>query len=255
MIFSKKDSGLFLPLTFAGLLGLLSLLCLNQTSYASDLNFPPSAELIYTLKSSQKGIPISGTAKVSWQQEQKDQKRTYQITSETTVMLFGKILNTSSVGEIKESGLAPQLFQEKRYRRPLSTTNFNHVSKRITFSESELSYPLKGGEQDRLSATWQLVALARSSSEPIKPGQEWSMFVAGLRDGDPWTFKVVGLSTMTTVLGDIEVVQIRKIPHPDSPTQQLELWLAKDHDYYPVRVSFHDANGDHVDQRLKSITK
>jgi hypothetical protein len=50
---------------------------------------------------------------------------------------------------------------------------------------------LKGGEQDRTSATWQLIAYARAAGDKFKPGSEWKMFVAGRRDAEPWSFKVL----------------------------------------------------------------
>jgi hypothetical protein len=231
-------------------------LCWQSVSWAEKLKFAPSASLRYSLKSSQKGIPVSGEAVVNWQViEQDQQARKYRLSSETKVAIFGKILVSSSQGSILEYGLAPDRFIEKRFRRPEATTYFDREQKNIHFSESDLSYPIQGGEQDRLSATWQLVGLVRQQAERNKPGQEWKMFVAGLKDADPWTFTLIEYSKITSALGELNVMHIVKAPPPDAQGQKLELWLATDLDYYPVRVRFQDSNGDQVDQKIIAINK
>jgi hypothetical protein len=228
----------------------------TPASYAEKLNFAPSADLLYSLKSSQKGIPVTGEAKVYWQIKDQDlPTKKYRLSSETKVALFGKILNSSSYGSIQEYGLAPDRFVEKRFRRAEATTYFDRDKKTIHFSESDLVYPIQGGEQDRLSATWQLVGLVRQQREQNKPGQEWNMFVAGLKDADPWTFKLVEYSKIQTALGELNVMHIVKAPPPDAQGQRLELWLATEMDYYPVRVRFQDSNGDQVEQKIISINK
>ena len=231
-------------------------LCWLPIAHAEKLNFAPSADLVYSLTSSQKGIPVSGEAKVQWQiKEQDSQTKKYFLSSETKVALFGKILSSSSQGSIQEYGLAPDRFIEKRFRRAEATTYFDREQKTIRFSESDLVYSIQGGEQDRLSATWQLVGLVRQQGEQNKLGQEWKMFVAGLKDADPWAFKLVEYSKIRTALGELNVMHIVKAPPPDAQGQKIELWLASDMDYYPVRVRFQDSNGDQIEQKIISIRK
>lgn len=242
----------FFLLVSCWLLGAL----LHVNAASQELDYPPSADLVYSLKSSQRGIPLRGEAKISWQiSEPKNAKRAYKIQSETTVPLFGKILSTSSLGEVDLLGLAPQQFIEKRFRKAQASTTFDRANKTIRFSDSDLTYPITGGEQDRLSATWQLVALVRGNPDSLVAGHEWSMFVAGLRDAEPWTFKLIGFSKIATALGEQDVVHIAKAPPPDAKGQQLDIWLAVGLGYYPVRISFSDANGDQVDQRIAAIKK
>jgi hypothetical protein len=247
LIFSSR-----LVLIALGIVELMS----STTIHAKAVDLAPSAELVYAVKSSQKGIPVSGEARVSWQvKDTLNGGKTYRLSSETSVALFGKILKTSSTGVLDSFGLAPEKFMEKRFRRDEASTSFDRQNKTITFSDSDLSYPIKGGEQDRLSATWQLVALARSAGESLQAGHEWKMFVAGLRDADPWVFKLIEINKIQTALGELEVLHILKAPPPDAKTQHIELWLAIALDYYPVRISFQDANGDKVEQKIVSIKK
>ncbi|MBC3885697.1 DUF3108 domain-containing protein [Undibacterium griseum] len=235
---------------------LLSLL--SQSAFCADhaasvaaksaFSLPPPVELQYSIRARQSGIPLSGSASVKWQWHDKS----YQIQTETRAMLLGKILDASSQGTIDEYGLAPEKFIEKRLGKPPTTTSFERDSKTLRFSASEASYALKGGEQDRTSATWQLVALARAAGDKFRPGSEWKMFVAGRRDAEPWSFKVIATENLSTALGDFSTVHITKAPPPDSKDQQLDIWLAPALDWYPVRLKFSDASGEFVDQLIES---
>ncbi|MFZ6815961.1 DUF3108 domain-containing protein [Undibacterium sp. Rencai35W] len=224
-----------------------------DTDNRHAINLPPSANLIYVIKAKQSGIPLSGEASVNWQLNEKK----YSIVTETRAMLVGKILDASSIGNIDDYGLAPDKFVEKRFRKNESTTRFERstANKVISFSESSEQYPIKGGEQDRTSATWQLVAIARAAGEKFKAGSEWKMFVAGRRDAEPWTFKVIQKETINTALGELATIHIIKAPPPDSKDQQLELWLAPAMEWYPVRLRFSDADGDYVEQSIGQIKK
>ncbi|MBC3862769.1 DUF3108 domain-containing protein [Undibacterium jejuense] len=234
-------------------LGIMTQAHASNSVIASKTAFqlPPAAELQYSIKAKQSGISLGGSASVKWMVS----NHNYQILTETRAMLFGKILDASSVGNIDDFGLAPEKFVEKRFGKPATTTGFNRDSKTISFTASAETYVIKGGEQDRTSATWQLVAQARAAGEKFKPGSEWKMFVAGRRDAEEWTFKVVASEKITTAMGEINTVHISKAPPPDSKDQTLDIWLSPEMEWYPVRLKFSDANGEYIDQTLESVTK
>ena len=220
-----------------------------STKYTVDL--PPSADLHYTIKARQKGFSINGDATISWR---KGDTR-YTLTSDTRASLFGKILENRSRGQVDGFGIAPLEFFEKRIRKDPWTTTFHRDSKTITFTESKLSYPIKGGEQDRSTAPWQLLAIARANPDKFIPGSEWSMFVAGRRDAEQWTFKVVRPETIRTGLGQLETIHLTKIPPTDSKDQDVDIWLAPARDWLPVRLRFTDADDEFVEQTIDSITR
>ncbi|MBV8124354.1 MAG: DUF3108 domain-containing protein, partial [Paucibacter sp.] len=93
-------------------------------------NLPPSAELTYSIQAKQSGLDVQGQGIVKWTQS----KTSYKVSTETRAMLLGKILETSSEGDIDAYGLAPQRFVEKRLRRDPSTTTFNREQNKITFT-------------------------------------------------------------------------------------------------------------------------
>ena len=217
--------------------------------YAIDL--APSADLFYAIESKQSGLSLRGTAKVVW----RAQDRQYSIDNQTDAMLLGRILEAGSNGAIDEFGLAPLQSTEKRLRKPLTTTQFDRQGKTIRFTDSERSYPLQGGEQDRTSIIWQLVAVARGAPKQFKTGSQWQFFVAGQRDAQTWSFKVIGKEAIDTPLGKLQTIHVLKAPPPDSHEQQLDIWLAPAREWYPVRVRFADADHDFIEQTLQRVEK
>ena len=215
------------------------------------VDMPPSADLSYSIKARQKGFAINGDAQVSWRVV----GNKYTLRADTRAALFGNLLENRSEGVIDGYGIAPTQFYEKRIRNEASTTTFERGGKGISFTESALVYPLKGGEQDRSSVSWQLVAVARAAPEKFTPGSEWTFFVAGRRDAEPWTFKVIKRESVPTGLGPVDAVHLVKLPPPDAKGQTVDIWLAPSLEWYPVRLRFSDSADESIDQTLEKIDK
>jgi hypothetical protein len=225
----------------------------EHPSVKRPFNLPPSADLGYSIKARQRGFNINGDANVVWRSG--DGK--YSVATDSRAAIFGKILENRSEGVLDDYGLAPVTFYEKRFRKDPSTTRFQREggAGKISFSEGDDSYAIKGGEQDRTSIQWQLLAQARANPDKFKPGSVWAYFVAGRRDAEAWTFKVVGNETVHTGLGDLNAVHLVKAPPPDDKGQQVDLWLAPTLEWYPVRIRFNDNDGDFVDQTLEKLNR
>jgi hypothetical protein len=212
---------------------------------------PPSADLSYRLAAQVKGFGLKGEANISWRVA----AGKYTVGVESRVPLLGKLSDNRSQGTIDGFGLAPAEFYEKRYRKDPTTTVFDRDTKTITFTDGKLSYPVKGGEQDRVSVTWQLASVARAAGERFKPGSEWTFFVAGRRDAAWWTFKVVNREAVRTGVGEVEAVHIVRTPLPDNKDQTLDIWLAPGKEWYPVKLRFTDNDNESIEQTLEKITK
>lgn len=223
----------------------------EHPSVKRPFNLPPSMDLSYHIDAKQRGFGLSGDAVVSWRLK----GDSYTLTESTRASILGKILEHKSEGTIDSYGIAPHTFFEKRFRKDPATTTFDRETKTITFTEGDERYPIKGGEQDRSTASWQLLAVARAAPEKFTPGSEWTFFVAGRHDAEQWTFKVINQESVKTATGDVLAVHLAKAPPPDSKDQTVDIWLAPSLDWAPVRVRFTDANGDFVDQVLTKLTK
>ncbi|MDB5772623.1 MAG: hypothetical protein JWM42_2997 [Burkholderia sp.] len=215
------------------------------------VNLPPSADLVYAIKAKQSGIRVDGDATVRWTAS----GNKFEIRSETRASLVGKILDAKSEGSIDDYGLAPVSFTEKRFRKAANTTSFDRAAKKINFASSAQSYPLAGGEQDRSSALWQLISVARAAPSKFKAGSEWRFVVAGHSDAEPWIFKVLKQDKVRTPMGELSAVHVARAAPPDSKEQKLDIWLAPSLEWYPVRVRFAEADGDFIEQTLQEAKK
>lgn len=221
----------------------------NGAKYPIDL--PPSVELSYVIKAKESGISLSGEGRVRWQTDNK----TFSISTETRSAIIGKIHQARSEGLVKVYGLAPLRFTEKRFRKPENMVTFDRQQGIIKFSLSDQTYPIRGGEQDRNSAIWQLVSIARGNPARFKEGSSWTFFVAGRKDGEPWTFLVGKQETLRTPLGHIKAYHVTKLPSPDSPEREVNIWLAPSLEWYPVRLRFADNSTEYIEQTLQTVSK
>lgn len=246
-----KHIRLLPSLLFIGLLALQSgtqAQSASKHAAALQIDPPPSADLDYVIKASQKGLTLDGTALVHWATD----GRNYSVATETRASLLGKILEAKSEGTMDRFGLAPNSSREKRFRKEQTVTTFDRQTGKISFSASGASYPIKSGEQDRNSVTWQLVTLARSRQ--IKTGNTIHFDVAGQKGVDTWTFKIGRQEKISTPLGSLNALQISKLVKDAGKDQKVELWLAPSKEWYPVRVRFTEVNGDFIEQSIQKIT-
>ena len=239
-----------LALALAGALGAATeAAAAERTPVKRKVDLPPSADLHYTSKARQKGITLTGDSLIHW----RNQGKRYTVTNESRVPVFGKIHESRSSGAVDAYGLAPAQWQEKRYRRDPSATTFDRGARRITFSDSDKSATLVGGEQDRASVEFQLVSIARAVPDKMSAGSEWTFFVAGRKNPAQWTFKVVGRDKLETPLGVLDTIHLTRLPSDDEPERRLDLWLAPEREWYPVKLVFKDGDGEFIEQVISRI--
>lgn len=247
--FQKAGTGLLLAFT----LGSASAQSAHPAhpSIKRAFELPPSADLIYDLAARQRGLALKGEATVTWRAG--DGK--YNTRLQSRAAILGTLTDDRSEGTIDAYGLAPAEFWEKRMRKDPSSVTFDRESKTIRFQDGEKTYPLKGGEQDRVSITWQLAAVARAAGDKFKPGSEWPFFVAGRRDAEAWTFKVVKRDKVKTGVGEVDAVMVSRQPLKDSRDQSIDVWLAPGQEWYPVKIRFTEGDKETIEQTLRSVSK
>ena len=257
---SRAVSKNVLKLAVSGLM-LAALANVNLAVAADDdhpavkraVDFPPSADLTYAIMARQRGFNLNGDATLTWRVG----GGKYSIGAESRVALVGKLTENHSQGTVDSYGLAPTEFTEKRFRKEQEGATFERDSKTIIFSDGKHTYPIKGGEQDRVSISWQLAAVARAARDKFKPGSEWQFFVVGPRDADPWTFRVVGREKVQlgAAIGTVDAVHVLRDVPPGSRAQTLDLWLAPSQEWYPVKLRFTDNDRDYIEQVLEKVSK
>lgn len=215
------------------------------------ISLAPSVDLTYTVKASQNGMTLGGQSVMQWRVSDGQ----YSIAMQTRAMIVGKVLDERSEGAVSKAGLVPTTYTEQRFRKEASTTRFDRSAGIISFGASQQTQPLLGNEQDRSSAVWQLIAMARATRKNIVPGTTWRFPVAGQQDAELWTFKVEARQKQRTALGDVDTVHIVRMPMADAKDRKLDIWLAPSLDWYPVRLRFSDGNDDTIEQTIASIEK
>lgn len=213
-------------------------------------NPPPSVELKYNVKALQKGQNYHGSGKITWQSA----GGSYTIDGEAGA-LFITVLDFKSEGEINGFGVAPVTYTQKRFRKPATITTFHRELNTINFSSSNNSYPRTGGEQDRASVVWQLASIARGDTAQFSPGVVIDLFVAGPTDAETWRMQVIGQEQITVGSSDLNAWHIIRVPQPGSHEQRLDIWLAPQEQWYPVKLRFTETDGDYLDMSLSKLKR
>lgn len=209
---------------------------------------PPPVDLEYEVQALRDGQPVYGHGKIRWRNDGSH----YAVVGEAGVLFF-TVLNFRSSGDVNQSGVAPVLYSEKRFRRSETNTHFQRERNLISFSSSTVSYPRQGGEQDRASIVWHLAGLGGSQPESFVPGAQISVFVAGVRNGETWNIQVMGKEDIDTGIGKLDAWHLKRSPRAKSHDQQLDIWLAPGQHWYPAKLRFTDPNGEYLDMTLSDL--
>jgi hypothetical protein len=213
---------------------------------------PPSADLVYKVdRVDADGTKWNGEAAIGWRRAADH----YNVKVEIGIRVLVTRVNLevlTSEGTLGDAGLAPVKMTEKRLRRALTATHFNADDKKITFSASQASYALQPGAQDKASIPLQLAAIGRG--DPAQMKGEIAMQVAEEKDASMYRFIVVGQETIDTPLGPMQTWHLTRPPLPGSYNSRLDMWLAPEHDWYPVKIHNLEASGAVTTQTVSKIT-
>lgn len=205
----------------------------------------PSAQLVYQVIGHARGIPYSASATLDWQQDGSRYAAQWSFAGP-----LGLTRQQTSAGAITPHGLAPERFGERS--RSERAAHFERGRGRIVFSSNTPEAELAAGAQDRLSVTLQLGALIAAAPTRYPPGTHIVLQVAGARDASAWTFQVLGDETLQLAGQPMPCVKLERLP--DEPYgQRIELWLARERHFLPVRLRITQGNGDVADQRLAEL--
>ncbi|WP_044531042.1 DUF3108 domain-containing protein [Herbaspirillum sp. B65] len=211
---------------------------------------PPSALLQYDVTGTKDQQPAYGRGSIDWHNEGSH----YRVEGKAKALFF-TLLNFTSVGELDAWGVSPELYTEQKGFKSATNTHFNRARNLVSFSASTTSYPRRGGEQDRASLIWQLAAIGRGDATQIQPGAVIDLFVAGVRDGELWRVQVLGQEAIDLPIGHLQTWHLVRMPKPGSYDDRVDIWLAPQHEWYPVRVRYTDLRppGDYTQLDLSEL--
>jgi hypothetical protein len=164
------------------------------------------------------------------------------------VFLDDQVMLESS-GKVKPQGLQPLMFGQRR-------ANSSKGEVKATFHwERGIMDSLHGGErsevplprdtQDRISVMYQFMNLPMGEATVTMP-------MSNGRKIDVYTYRFVGEERVSTPAGDFDTFHYARVT--TSPKEsKAEVWLAKSHFNFPVRVVFDDPKGLRLEQTLVAL--
>jgi hypothetical protein len=164
------------------------------------------------------------------------------------------LLDLRSTGELRPFGIAPTRYLERIEiaNRELSV-DFDWTSHIVRFAGRGAGEPapFEDGTQDPLSLQFHLPLLAQTYPWRFTPGSLVSFQVAR-RKVESYTFAVDGFEPVTIQGKELQTLKVLRPKGPNS-NRAVELWMAPDLDWLPVRLRFVDTNDEVWDSVLAHL--
>lgn len=213
-------------------------------------SLPPSAELTMDVaRTDAKGAEWSGQAVLGWRHGGGSYRMS--MVASITILVTINLAELVSEGSTGEAGIMPQTMTEKRRNRAQTATHFDAQQGRITFSAATGSVPLKPGTQDKASFPMQLAAIGRADPAQLEAGIE--MLVGEDRSAKVYRFTLVGQEELDTRMGKMMTWRLTRAPLIGSYNSRLDVWLAPEHNWYPVQMRSTESNGAVTTQTIRRI--
>jgi hypothetical protein len=209
--------------------------------------WPAPVLLNYDLAGTSKGVRYTANASISWKQ----QDNSYQLRHEIQAFLFGKRSQTSA-GQMGATGLLPTRFGDQF--RQEQAAHFDRAKGLLIYSANTPSQAIEEGAQDRVSLFVQLAAAMAGTPDLRHAGQQLSFQVVSAKQAEVWTFAVLGNEKITTPMGDLDSLKLHRVPRNEYD-QKIDMWLSPKYGYLPAQIRITLANGDVIEETLKSVAK
>ena len=205
--------------------------------------WPASTRMTYGLTGNYRG-EVSGSAQVEWIRSGSN----YQVHVDFVVgPAFAPLITqrSSSDGEITAVGLAPRRYdQDTKYltqSRPRQTIVFD--AGHVVLSNGDVQ-PALPGLQDTASQFVQLAYVFGTRSEMLRIGGSVDIPLALPKKVAVWTYDVVEQQMLDTPFGPIAGIHLKpRRNEQKAGTLSVEMWMAPQLRYLPVRMRFEqDAN-------------
>ena len=207
---------------------------------------PPSVELSYSMTGSASGLNYQASAQLDWT----NAGSTYDSRISVSAFLLGS-RSLVSRGQIDAGGLVPLRFADTSRKRELAA-HFEADKKQITFSSNAPPAAWMPGAQDRLSVFMQLSGMLAGKPAAFPLGSTISVYTAGPRSAELWTFLVEAEELLQVPLGELVALKLTSQLRNDYD-RTLEIWYVPALAYLPARFRYTQANKDFIDQQLRAV--
>jgi hypothetical protein len=175
----------------------------------------------------------------------------YRLTSasETTglaALFIRQRLDYVSSGRLTQSGLRPEFFGTERLRSgktEVVAAKFDWNALTMTLGDPPRSATLPSNTQDLVSFMYQLGLM------PLAPGRIELPITNGWKL-ERYELEIGGEEQLQTPFGMLRAVPVRQVRRPGQ--ESIELWLAPEYRWLPVRIRFFDREGEPSGEQLVS---
>ncbi len=164
-------------------------------------------------------------------------------------VLYDEQITLQSAGKVGAQGLQPLQFEEHRAREPSHDVNATFDWERgvmqSRFKGETSQVPLPRETQDRISMMYQFMHLKPQSGN----------FVIAMSNGrkvEHYTYRFVDEVRIGTPMGEFATLHFERVTYGPKDNRA-EVWLARDHFNFPVRVVFDDPKGLRFEQTIVTL--
>ncbi|MGH6610842.1 MAG: DUF3108 domain-containing protein [Burkholderiaceae bacterium] len=195
-------------------------------------------------------LGITATTYVDWSID--PDKATYELWLRT-VDPTG-LLDLRSSGTLKPFGIAPENYIEKiEIANRELRADFDWSNKAVSFVGRGAAQPMffADGTQDPLSLQFHIPLLAQAYPWRFSPGSEVTFAVAR-RNIENYSFVIEGFEPIKIDGTDVMTLKIDRRRGPDA-SRRVEIWMAPEFQWLPVRLRFTDSNDEVWDSVLAQL--
>jgi hypothetical protein len=164
-------------------------------------------------------------------------------------LLYNEQITLQSSGRVDDQGLKPLKFEERRTREPRrdvsATFDWERGVMHSRFRGEASEHALPPATQDRISMMYQFMhGKARAGNLTLS--------MSNGRKVERYTYRLVNEVRIVTPAGEFDTLHFERVTSEPND-RHVEVWLAKAHHNFPVRVVFEDPRGLRVEQRLVAL--
>ena len=178
----------------------------------------------------------------------------YHIVSESTpagllALLVRTHIRVQSSGAVTAAGLRPEQFEYGRLddagKNVSATFDWQGGQLHMTFDGRNESIALPQGTQDRVSLMYQFMFL---------PAEKFDSLAFHMTNGkkiEPYRYHLAGTERIDTPLGKLNTLRLVKQREPGD--NAVEVWLAPDRNFFPVRLLILENDGSRFEQVITRL--
>ena len=164
-------------------------------------------------------------------------------------VLYDEQITLQSTGKVGDAGLKPLQFDERRTKEPKrdvsATFDWERGVLQSRYRGEVTRHALPAATQDRISMMYQFMH--------VKPRQgNMTLTMSNGRKVEKCTYRMVDEVKIGTPAGEYDTVHFERVVSEPND-RHVEVWLAKEKSFFPVRILFDDPRGFRVEQRLVSL--